>query len=54
VLSLGTPLSGTGITAANRAVLVLMHLAVGGVLIPALYRTSPSRARKGTVSHAIA
>src|SRR5437773_58011 len=29
VLSLGTPLSGTGVTAANRIVLVLMHLAVG-------------------------
>ena len=44
VLSLGTPLSGTGVTSANRIVLLLMHLAVGAVLIPALYRTSPRKA----------
>lgn len=43
VASLGGPLSGTGITAANRAVLTLMHLAVGAVLIPALARTSRGR-----------
>ena len=41
LLSLMTPLSGTGITPANRAVLELMHLSVGTVLIPALYWTSP-------------
>ena len=41
VLSLGTPLAGTGVSVANRFVLILMHLAVGGVLIPALYRSSP-------------
>ena len=41
--SLGGPLSGSGITAANRAVLVLPHLAVGAVLIPALRRTAASR-----------
>jgi hypothetical protein len=43
VLSLGTPLSGAGVTLANRLVLMSMHLAVGGVLIPALYRSSPRR-----------
>ena len=43
VLSLGTPLAGAGITLANRLVLMLMHLAVGSVLIPALYRSSPRR-----------
>ena len=32
----------SGITATNRAVLML-HLAVGAVLIPALQRTAPSR-----------
>jgi len=48
VASLGMPLSGTGVSAANRAVLVLMHLAVGGVLIPALYRSS--RGRSAAVS----
>lgn len=41
VVSLGTPLAGTGVSTANRIVLMLMHLAVGGVLIPALYRSSP-------------
>jgi hypothetical protein len=34
----------SGITAANRAVLVLLHLAVGAVLIPALRSTVASRA----------
>lgn len=49
VASLGAPLSGTGVTAGNRIVLLLMHLVVGGVLIPLLYRTSTSsgRARLG-------
>ena len=41
--SLATPLSGTGVTPANRLVLVLMHLAVGAVVISVLYRTSPGR-----------
>jgi hypothetical protein len=36
MVSLGTPLSGTGVSAGNRMALVLMHLAVGGVLIPGL------------------
>jgi len=43
LLSLGTPLAGAGVTLANRLVLMLMHLAVGSVLIPALYRSSPRR-----------
>lgn len=43
VLSLGTPLAGTGVSLANRVVLMLMHLAVGSILIPALYRSSPRR-----------
>jgi hypothetical protein len=43
VLSLGTPLSGAGVTQANRIVLMLMHLAAGAVLIPALYLTSSKK-----------
>lgn len=34
--SLGGPLSGTGITGASRAILVALHLLVGGVLIVGL------------------
>src|SRR5262249_50933280 len=45
VLSLATPLSGTGVTTANRIVLLSMHLAVAAVLIPTLYRTSPDAER---------
>src|ERR687886_244550 len=41
--SLSTPLSGTGVSTANRMVLVLMHLAVAAVVITVLYRTSPRR-----------
>lgn len=44
-VSLSGPFSGTGITAANRIGLALMHLAVGAVLIPTLHRTSSSRRR---------
>jgi len=43
VLSLGTPLAGAGVTLGNRLVLILMHLAVGSVVIPALYWSSPCR-----------
>jgi hypothetical protein len=43
VLSLGTPLAGLGVTLANRLVLIAMHLAVGSVLIPVLYWSSPRR-----------
>lgn len=49
-LSLVTPLLGTGITPANRAVLVLMHLAVGAVHIPGLYRTSPRAGREASMA----
>jgi hypothetical protein len=38
LLSLGGPMSGTGITTGNRVSLALMHLAVGAVLIPFLPR----------------
>jgi hypothetical protein len=48
VLSLATPLSGTGVTTANRIALLAMHLAVGAVLIPTLARTSPTRGRAQT------
>ena len=41
--SLATPLAGTGVSTANRMVLVLMHLAVAAVVITVLYRTSPGR-----------
>jgi hypothetical protein len=41
--SLAMPLSGTGVGAAHRALLVLMHLAVAAVLIPVLHRTSLAR-----------
>jgi hypothetical protein len=38
--SLSLPLSGTDVSIANRAVLLLMHVGVAAVLIPAFYRTS--------------
>jgi hypothetical protein len=38
ILSLGGPLSGEGISTANKPALVSMHLAAGAVLIPLLYR----------------
>jgi hypothetical protein len=41
--SLSLPLGGTGVGASNRVVLVLMHVVVGLVVIPVLYRTSPRR-----------
>ena len=50
--SLAAPLSGAGITAANRAWLALMHLCVAAVLVPLLRRSTPPRARpaRGTAS----
>jgi putative intracellular protease/amidase len=42
LVSLGGPLSGTGVTTGNRVALELMHLAVAAVLIPWL----PGRAAK--------
>jgi Family of unknown function (DUF6069) len=44
--SLAMPLGGTGVSDANRAVLVLMHIGVAAALIPAFYRTLPRRARQ--------
>jgi hypothetical protein len=45
LLSLGTPLAGAGVSLTNRVVLMLMHLAVGSVLVAAMYRTSPRHER---------
>jgi hypothetical protein len=44
VASLSSPLGGTDVSTADRAVLVVMHIGVAAVLIPAFYRTSPRRA----------
>ncbi len=43
VASLGMPLSGSGVPAVDRAVLVLMHVAVAAIVIGALYRTARPR-----------
>ena len=43
LLSLAGPSSGSGVARADRIVLLLMHLAVGAVLIPVLYWTSPGK-----------
>lgn len=45
VLSLGGPLSGAGITTANKLWLAVLHLCVGVVLIPTLARTSRATTR---------
>lgn len=42
LLSLGAPFSGTGISTGNRVVLLLLHLAVGAVLIPFLPARRPA------------
>ncbi len=42
IVSLGGPLSGTGITSAGRMALLSMHVAVAAAIVPALYRTSPA------------
>lgn len=44
LLSLGGPLSGTGLDNTDRALLTLLHLVVAVVLIPLLYRTIDNRA----------
>ena len=44
--SLGMPLSGSGVSDANRVVLVVMHLVVGAIVTTVLYRTSPRRATR--------
>lgn len=43
VLSLGGPLSSEGVSSADRLALVCMHLAAASVVIPLLYRSSPTR-----------
>ena len=40
VLSLGGPLSGTGVTAGDRLALVLLHVTVAAVVLPLLYRSA--------------
>lgn len=48
VVSLSAPLSGHGVTAADRAALICMHLATAAVLIPVFARTAgPGRRRAG-------
>ena len=44
LLSLSAPLSGDEVSGSDRLSLVLMHLAVGAVLIPGLSRTAQPRA----------
>lgn len=43
LFSLIMPLTGTDVSGGNRAALLLMHVAVAGVLIPLLRRTSRRR-----------
>ncbi len=43
VVSLGGPLSGSGITTSNRLALLLMHVVVAAVVILALGRTARAR-----------
>lgn len=40
VVSLGGPMSGTGIEASGRVLLLALHVIVAAVLIPLLYRTA--------------
>ncbi|WP_149824392.1 DUF6069 family protein [Streptomyces tailanensis] len=40
ILSLFAPLFGEGLSGGNRATLVLLHLAVGAILVPAFRRSS--------------
>lgn len=44
IVSLGAPLFGIGLSAANRVTLLLLHLAVGALLVAALPRPEPPRA----------
>ena len=44
-LSLGAPLNGAGITPANQAVLVALHVVVAAVLVPTLWRSSAKTSR---------
>ncbi|MGH8915074.1 MAG: DUF6069 family protein [Acidimicrobiia bacterium] len=47
VISLGGPMSGTGIDATDRALLAVLHLIVAAVLIPLLYRTAAQLDERG-------
>jgi hypothetical protein len=40
VLSLGGPLSGTGVTTGDRMALVLLHATVAAIILPLLYRSA--------------
>ena len=40
IVSLGGPMSGTGIDPTHRGLLVVLHVIVAAVLIPLLYRTA--------------
>ncbi|WP_418957207.1 DUF6069 family protein [Streptomyces tritici] len=44
LLSLFAPLFGAGLTAGNRATLVLLHLTVGAILVPAFRKGGPAAA----------
>lgn len=44
--SFAMPLSGHGVSAGNRLALILIHLAVGAVVIPAYWVSSPTRVRR--------
>ncbi|HEY9368810.1 DUF6069 family protein [Streptomyces sp.] len=44
LLSLFAPLFGAGLTAGNRVTLVLLHLTVGAILVPAFRKGGPAPA----------
>ena len=46
VVSLGMPMSGSGVPDVDRAVLVLMHVLVAAIIVPAMYRTSSRSERQ--------
>jgi hypothetical protein len=48
VVSLGGPMSGTGIDATDRALLGVLHVIVAAVLIPLLYLTAAAPDEKRT------
>jgi hypothetical protein len=43
LLSIGSPLAGTGITTGNRLTLVAMHVAAALTFIPLVRRTQPAQ-----------
>ena len=44
--SFSMPLSGHGVSGGNRLALIMMHLAVGAVVVPAYWASSPTRGRR--------